>query len=196
MISVPPPSGRWGGKGKDLPKKSAGELDGCRVPASENDAAQEATRDISENVRNTVWMSLDIGIYSDSEFVFPAPLSQSHCSGITAGAGAARPKPLTMIFASLPQCLNSTSAQNYFVRTECHSSCRDAMVRGLVPLAPLGFCGNMGGGAVFPTETPQTLLSAFFALTQTTPRFSKLSRGMSKASDGIIGRAKSRACNL
>ena len=93
-----------------------------------------------------------------------------------------------MIFKIPTHCLNFIAMQ-LFRRTDGRFS-PDASINGLVPPAPLGIFseGNKAPGPVFPTESPHSLLPAWYALIQTTPRVAKIPRGAvegsGKLSDG------------
>ena len=93
------------------------ELYSYRAPMSIQDAAQKVTTCINENVGETVWMSRDLSIYSNSEFFsLPDGSRRLRCSGVNGGIW--RSNPLSMIFTTLSHCLNSTSISNYFVRPD------------------------------------------------------------------------------
>ena len=52
------------------PELSAGELSGYRRSMPKSDAVAKCLDPISENVRNQIWISPSISIYSDSEYFY------------------------------------------------------------------------------------------------------------------------------
>ena len=95
---------------------TANELSGYRPSTNKEDAVQKFIILISDNAQSRVWMSQDLSVYSNFQYVyaiFPTSVASFWGQG---GRGIIESKSLSMIFTILTHCLNKTAINNYSAR--------------------------------------------------------------------------------
>ena len=133
LLSVPIPHGEGSASEHFSPGgpeavHSGNEMSGYRLPMSKEDDVRKSPLPISDNVASRVWMSHDLSIYSNSEYVYTifsiavALFWDQGCREI------AQSEPLSTICTILTHCLNATAINNYFVRTQGRWFGLDAML--------------------------------------------------------------------
>ena len=125
---------------------SAGEMAGYSPSTTREDAVQKSLAPRNLNDRAKIWMSQDLKIFPNSEYVHAiSPIALALFWG-KGGREIPTSEPLSMILTILTHCLNTSDVSYYFARTQGRWFCLDAMLRGDAPLAPLGdFPGNPTG---------------------------------------------------
>ena len=125
-----PINGSPGESAKDSP--SIGRAD-YRIATHKEDESQKRMGTENNNVRNKVWMSRDVSTYSNSGYVFAtSPIDLSMFRG-KRGREIATSHPLSMMFAILTRCLNTTEVDNYFARSEGQWFGLDTAIKGPPP---------------------------------------------------------------
>ena len=119
-------------------KKPADVLSGYRQTMSIEEAVRKSTNCNNLNSRNKIRRPRDLNIFANSEFRFTClPIATALPWG-NGGREMPRPKALTMIFTIFTHFLNSTNANNYFVRTGGRWFCLYTTIQFHVHLAHMG----------------------------------------------------------
>ena len=114
--------------------QSANDLPGCKKSTALEDSIREFLAPIPDNARARIWMSLDLSLYSNSEYVyaiFPIAISLFLGKG---GREIAESEPSAMIFAILTHWLNTTATNNYSERIKGQWFCQDTILIGSPPI--------------------------------------------------------------
>ena len=119
FLSIPIPRGVWYVSEQPSPTAlkdekilSAKEVSGYRQSMPPGDAIQKRLSPISENARNRVWTSRELGVYSNSEFVYAiCPIAIALVWG-KGGRRIVDSESLSMISTILTHCLNTTAISN------------------------------------------------------------------------------------
>ena len=108
-------------------------MSGYMSSMSEEDAVRKCLLPISDNVTSRDWMSRDLSVYSNSEYVYAIyPIAVDLVWGQW-GREIAKSESLSTIFAILTHCLNTTDNNNYFVRAQGQWFCLGAMLKWSFP---------------------------------------------------------------
>ena len=174
--------------GIPVPGKSPNEWADYKVSTPKDDAVGKCLDPISENVRNKIRMCPESSVFSNSEYVYAIfPISIALFWG-KGGEEICRPRPLSLIFAILSHCLNTTAVNNYSIRTIGKWSCGDTVLKGSPPLAhpsdferpPNGPNARIVGG-----NPPRKFYRPLLALTLETLRFKKMSLGTAQGRENL-----------
>ena len=136
-ISIPPQESITGGPPKAVKNSAANPLSGYRISTNKEDSVRRIILPENLNARTKVWMSQELSIYPNSEYAYDiSPIAPSlfwdkGCRGISESL------PLSMIFAILTHCLNTTAINNSRFMTDCQWFSLDTSIKGLVHMAPL-----------------------------------------------------------
>ena len=104
------------GRGAKRPK-TANETSGYIGVLKRHQAARESLDPIDPEARNATWISPELSVFSNNEYVFatfPIALALFWDNG---GKEICESRSLTVIFTILSHCLSATAANNYSLRT-------------------------------------------------------------------------------
>ena len=171
---------------KKVPK-TANEIAGYLGVLKPHEAVRKSLDPIDPKVRNKTWMSSELCVYANNEYVFatfPIALALFWDMG---GKEICETRSLTVIFTILSHCLSTTATNNYSLRTLGKWSCEDTVQKGSVPLAPVDDFLENPGGSKLEGNVPKTFYSSLFALILTTLRFKEMSWGTDEGHDELKG---------
>ena len=101
------------------PEKSGNDVSGCKSVPKQHEAVKKSLDPFDPNVRNETWMSPDLLIYANSEYVYATSPIAIPLFWERAGGGICQSEPLSVIFfTTLAHCVNETATNNYSVRTD------------------------------------------------------------------------------
>ena len=148
------------GRGGESPENGKWDLGILRV-LKHHRAVRKSLDPIDPKVRNKTWMSPELCVYANNEYVFatfPIALALFCDKG---WKEICESRSLTVIFTILTHCLSTTATNNYSIRTLGKWSCDDTIQKGSVPLAPVGdFPENPHGSKVDVGNVPKTFYSS------------------------------------
>ena len=168
--------------------KTANGISGYLGVLKPHEAVRKSLDPIDPKVRNKAWMSSELCVYANNEYVFatfPIALALFWDKG---GKEICESRSLTVIFTILTHCLSTTATNNYSVRTLGKWSCGDTIQKGSAPLAPVGdFLENPGGSKVDVGKVPKTFYSSLSALILTTLSFKEMTWGTDEGHEELKG---------
>ena len=149
---------------------TANEMSGYRTATIKEDALQKCRLPISDNVQSRVWMSHDLSVYSNSEYVyaiFPIAGALFWDKGVREIAKA---QPLSTIFTILTHRLNTTAINKYFVRTHGRWLSMGAMLMRSPPCAIYAISRNSHMSLIWRPMPPPSLFT-YLCLLESYRRF-------------------------
>ena len=95
------------------PELYSDELDGYRISTRRGNEVRRILLPANLNVRAKVWMSRDLRIYSNSEYVYAIPPIALAVFWDKGGRGNPTSHPFSMIFTILSHWLDTSDVRNY-----------------------------------------------------------------------------------